>query len=225
MNNNGPSNDPCGTPLVTLPYSDFFPLICILCSILVLLKESELCDEYERYITDFEVVKHEVCSILVADEGKIQLKPILAIKKLEHLKFCGSIRAFPTFIKDYERLVVSQQGMDTYVLRNSLEGEPRKLMEHLDDYHRMWPLLKETYGNPAKMIASILGDINATKPVIEGDNKKLIVMINTVEKVWLDIDNLGQSQELENTTVFTQVKKLLPTTLRREWAIKVQSIS
>ena len=41
-------------------------------------------------------------------------------------------------------------------------------------------------------------------------------MINTVEKVWWDIDNLGQSQELENTTVFTQVEKLLPTTLRRK---------
>ena len=50
-------------------------------------------------------------------------------------------------------------------------------------------------------------------------------MINIVEKVWLDIENLGQTQELENTTVITMVERLLPSTLRREWGIKVQSIT
>ncbi|KAG0718212.1 hypothetical protein GWK47_052867 [Chionoecetes opilio] len=80
--------------------------------VIALLKESEPCDEHERYITDLEIVKHEVYSILVADAGKVKQKPTLAIKKLEPPKFCGSIRAFPTFLKDYERLVVSQQGMD-----------------------------------------------------------------------------------------------------------------
>ncbi len=31
INNNGPNTDPCGTPLVTHPQSDFLPLICTLC--------------------------------------------------------------------------------------------------------------------------------------------------------------------------------------------------
>ena len=69
---------------------------------------------------------------------------------------------------------MSQQGMDPYVLKNSMEGEPRKLMDDLNDYHRMWTRLKETYGNPAKIIASILSDTNATKPVIEGTIKGLL---------------------------------------------------
>ena len=38
--------------------------------------------------------------------------------------------------------------------------------------------------------------------------KKLVNMINIVEKVWLDIENLGQTQELENTTVITMVERL-----------------
>ena len=88
-------------------------------------------------------MKHEVYSILIADEGKVKLKIALTIKKLEPSEFCFSIRAFPTFVKDYERLLVSQQGMDQYVLRNSLEGEPRKLVEDLDDYHRMWTRFKD----------------------------------------------------------------------------------
>lgn len=46
-------------------------------------------------------------------------------------------------------------------------------------------------------------------------------MINTVEKVWLDIENLGQTHELENQTVLMYVKKLFPGTLNREGTIKV----
>ena len=38
--------------------------------------------------------------------------------------------------------------------------------------------------------------------------KKLVNMLNIVEKVWLDIENLGQTQELENTTVITMVERL-----------------
>ena len=44
------------------------------------------------------------------------------MKKLEPPKFNGSVRAFPSFIRDFERLVVAQHGEDPYVLRISLEG-------------------------------------------------------------------------------------------------------
>lgn len=93
-----------------------------------------------------------------------------------------------------------------------MEGEPRKLVEDLDDYERMWSRLKETYDNPTKMIDSILGGIRATKLVMEGDNKKLISTINTVKKICLDFKNLSQSHELEETTVLACVDKLLPIT-------------
>lgn len=83
-----------------------------------------------------------------------------------------------------------QQGKDLYVL-SCLDGESRKFVEALDDYERVWSRLKKTYGNPTKMIDSIQGDVRATKPLMEGDNKKLISMINTMEKVWLDFENLG----------------------------------
>lgn len=40
-----------------------------------------------------------------------------------------------------------------------------------------------------KMIHSILEDIKAVKLIIVEDNINLISIINTVKKVWLDIEN------------------------------------
>ena len=146
------------------------------------------------------------------------------MKKLEPPKFNGSVRAFPSFIRDFERLVVAQHGEDPYVLRISLEGEPRRLVEDLDDYNTMWERLYDVYGNEGKLIDAILGDIRSYKPLNDGEDRKLISLINTVEKVWLDVNNLKLTKELENTTVLTQVERLLPLMLKREWAIKVQEL-
>lgn len=54
--------------------------------------------------------------------------------------------------------------------------------------HSMWSHLKVMV-TATKMIHSILEDIKAVKLIIVGDNINLISIINTVEKVWLDIEN------------------------------------
>lgn len=47
----------------------------------------------------------------------------LVVKKLEPPRFCVNVREYPTFVKDFERLMVSQHGKDPYVLRQSLSGK------------------------------------------------------------------------------------------------------
>ncbi|XP_045101304.1 uncharacterized protein LOC123498204 [Portunus trituberculatus] len=187
--------------------------------IIDLLDGSSSCQEYEDYIMELETIK---CTLL--ETLKEKPKAVLAMKKIEPPKFGGSVRSFPSFIRDYTRLVESQHGEDPYVLRMSLEGEPRRLVEDLNDYKRMWERLNETYGHEGKLIDSILGDIRSYKPISEGDDKRLIKLINTVEKVWLDVSNLNLTKELENVTVLTQVEKLLPSMLKKEWASKVQQV-
>ncbi|XP_068214422.1 uncharacterized protein [Palaemon carinicauda] len=188
------------------------------------LKVGESCQEYEEYIQELETIKYSLLGV-IKGKTKVKNNTVLALKKLEPPKFSGSVRAFPAFVRDYERLVVSQHGKDPYVLRISLEGEPRRLVEDIDDYKRMWDRLNEAYGNEGKLIDAILGDIRAYKPLNDSDDRKLINLINTVEKVWLDVSNLNLTTELENTTVLTQVERLLPSVLKREWAIKVQELN
>ncbi|XP_068225322.1 uncharacterized protein [Palaemon carinicauda] len=188
------------------------------------LKDGESCQEYEEYIKELETIKYSLLGV-IKGKTKVKNNTVLALKKLEPPKFSGSVRAFPAFVRDYERLVVSQHGKDPYVLRISLEGEPRRLVEDIDDYKRMWDRLNEAYGNEGKLIDAILGDIRAYKPLNDSDDRKLINLINTVEKVWLDVSNLSLTTELENTTVLTQVERLLPSVLKREWAIKVQELN
>ena len=86
--------------------------------LIAFLEPSEKCDEHEQYITDLEKVRNDLYASLVKVTVETK-KPALSIKKLEPPKFSGAIVAFPTFVKDYERLVVAQQGKDPYVLRNS----------------------------------------------------------------------------------------------------------
>lgn len=54
----------------------------------------------------------------------------------------------------------------------------------------MWERLNEADGNEGKLIDAILGDIRSYKPLHDGEDRKLINLINTVEKVWLDVSNL-----------------------------------
>lgn len=124
--------------------------------LICLLDESD-CEEHGQYIMGLEKVGHEPYNALVTGKEKVVKRPTLAIKKLElpyllfFIFFSESVRLFLTFKKDFEKLVLMQQRKDPYVL-GCLEGEPRKLVEDLDDYERVWSRLKETYGNPTKMI-------------------------------------------------------------------------
>ncbi|XP_066941064.1 uncharacterized protein [Macrobrachium rosenbergii] len=80
--------------------------------------------------------------------------------------------------------------------------------------------LDEKFGNVTKVVDSVLCEIRALKPVPEGNNKKLVELVNTVERGWLDMCKLDLKSEINNTTVISLVEKLLPPTLKREWVLK-----
>ena len=143
------------------------------------------------------------------------------VKKLEPPKFDGQIRLYPTFRKDFERLMITNYGEDPYVLKQCLLGEALKVVHGVDDdYHKMMDRLDDKFGNVTKVVDSVLCEIRTLKPVPEGNNKKLVELVNTVERGWLDVCKLDLKSEMNNTTVISQVEKLLPPTLKREWVLK-----
>ncbi|XP_064120677.1 uncharacterized protein LOC135225276 [Macrobrachium nipponense] len=123
--------------------------------------------------------------------------------------------------KDFDRLMIKNYGEDPYVLKQCLLGEALKVVLGVDDdFHKMMARLDEKFGNVTKVVDSVLCEIRALKPVPEGNNKKLVELVNTVERGWLDMCKLDLKSEMNNTTVISLVEKLLPPTLKREWVLK-----
>ena len=103
-----------------------------------------------------------------------------------------------------------------------MEGEPRRLVEDLDDYETMSERLYEV--DEGKLVDTILGPIRSYNPLNNGEDRNLIALINTVEKVWLNVNNLKLTKELENATILTQLERLLHLMLKKQWAIKAQDL-
>ncbi|XP_064105892.1 uncharacterized protein LOC135215277 [Macrobrachium nipponense] len=113
--------------------------------------------------------------------------------------------------------MIKNYGEDPYVLKQCLLGEALKVVLGVDDdFHKMMARLDEKFGNVTKVVDSVLCEIRALK----GNNKKLVELVNTVERGWLDMCKLDLKSEMNNTTVISLVEKLLPPTLKREWVLK-----
>ena len=178
----------------------------------------------EDYITDVYKLKCKAHTQLLKKIGKEKEKAEstkFIVKKLEPPKFDGQIRLYPTFKKDFERLMIKNYGEDPYVLKQCLSGEALKVAHGVnDDFNNMMDRLDDKFGNVTKVVDSVLCEIRALKPVPEGNNRKFVELTNVVERGWLDMCKLDLKSEMNNTTVISQVEKLLPPTLKREWVLK-----
>ncbi|KAK4298604.1 hypothetical protein Pmani_029055 [Petrolisthes manimaculis] len=84
--------------------------------------------------------------------------------------------------------------------------------------------LDDKFGNSVKLTDSVISEIKALKPVVEGNSKRFVDMVNTVERCWLDLKKMGLSSGMNTTTMVTQVERLLPATQKREWVLVVQDL-
>ncbi|KAK4304584.1 hypothetical protein Pmani_023463 [Petrolisthes manimaculis] len=179
------------------------------------------CDEYasllavaEDYITEVYRLKCKAHSQLLrkidGDKSKQKADNTkFIVKKLEPPKFDGQIRLYPTFKKDFERLMITNYGEDPYVLKQCLLGEALKVVHGVDDdFYKMIDRLDDKFGNVTKVVDSVLCEIKALKPVPERNNKKLVELVNTVERGWLDMCKLDLKSEMNNTTVISQVENI-----------------
>ncbi|XP_045115478.1 uncharacterized protein LOC123507035 [Portunus trituberculatus] len=195
------------------------------------------CSEDEQsqhldYLWDVQKLKCECHSKIVRlKDGQTRQQRItndnncnIQIKKVEPPIFSGDVRDFPTFVKDYTRLVINRHGKDPFILRQSLQGKAREVVGRLDDFDEMWTRLNDRFGSSAKIVDAVLGDICALKPVPEGNKSKLLHMIGVVEQAWLDLGKIGKLHEIENSHSLLKVERLLPIDLKKEWTRKARTL-
>ena len=78
-------------------------------------------------------------------------------------------------------------------------------------------------GDPTKVVDVIMNAIQNTKNIRDGENNRLIELINVVEDGYRDLQRLGLEKEITTTSSVSVIEKKLPTDIKKEWAKLVSS--
>ena len=115
-------------------------------------------------------------------------------------------------------------GKDSYALRSCLCGSALEVIKGVeDDYDKMFQRLDNAYGDPRKFVDTIVHDIKSIKPIQDGDSRKFVAIVDTIERCWLDLQRMGLTEEMDTVATVSMVEKLLASVEKREWIIFLDS--
>ena len=146
---------------------------------------------------------------------------LIRVKKLDAPKFGGELTEFPSFKRDYKIHMEPVYGTDPYALKKCLFGDALSAIQgNDDDFTAMMARLELKYGRPDRLADAVVTKLKRLKVVGEGEDEKFIQMVDTVENCWLEMQRLDLKAEMSNVTIVSEIEKLLPKTILREWVIQ-----
>nr|XP_061826459.1 uncharacterized protein LOC133612783 [Nerophis lumbriciformis] len=152
--------------------------------------------------------------------------PAIKLKPTALPIFTGNKREFHRWKKDWEAL--QRQGEPTgskevkkAQLLDSVEDKIRKdlrLTTHntADDIFRV---LENRYGNRTSIAIEIVEELQRIQPVKNNQPRKVVELIQDVEKALQDLSELGDTGAIKNPLVTKSIEGKLPGPLRKEWLI------
>ena len=151
--------------------------------------ETEL-DMEESFMDDIDSWKISVSNAydtmmpkLSNNQDPVIIKPKIKVKPIDPPTFDGKIRKYLTFISDYDRIMVEIYGDNPFALKQCLTGEALDTIRGVeDDYTQMRKRLDDRYGDPTKLTDTIINEIKSIELVPDGDNRKLVAAIDTIEQ-------------------------------------------
>lgn len=159
-----------------------------------------------------EVKKHQPAS------------PIVRIKPTTLPIFNGSKRGYHRWRKDWESL--QNQGEPS----GSPEVKKIQLLESVDDKiskelrlstyttaNDMFRVLENRYGNKLTITVEILEELEKMPHVRGNQPRKVIDLIQSVEKALADLAELGNSGAIKNPLVIKSIESKLPDFIKRDW--------
>ena len=109
-----------------------------------------------------------------------------------------------------------------YILKSCLEKQPLDIVKNVDDdLEEMWVRLDERYGRSSKIVDAIMFEIKQLKPVSEGDGRKFVDLVDTVERCYRDLAHIKMESEISNSTIVSLIEERLPTTIKAMWCLEV----
>lgn len=152
------------------------------------------------------------------------MPPIVRIKPTTLPIFNGSRRDYHRWRKDWESL--QRQGEPTgspevlkiQLLDSVSESIAREL--RLSTYTtavEMFRVLQNRYGNKSTITVEILEELDKMPQVKGNQPRKVIDLIQSVEKALADLTELGNSGAIKNPLVIKSIESKLPDFIKRDW--------
>ena len=160
---------------------------------------------------------YESSAILSGQEIKLPRIPLPV--------FDGNVKDFPRFKADFTKYVRPRlnKSIVAYVLKSCLTGQPLEVVKNLaDEEEVIWSRLDEKYGQPSKLLDSVLFELRSMKQLRDNDTDGIEKLATLVESAQTDLQRVGLERELCNAYVIGDLEKKLPPKIRREWSLLVQ---
>ena len=127
------------------------------------------------------------------------------------------------FKNDFKMQVVpsvKDSASQSYVLKSCLSGDPLDIVKSVnDDINEMWTRLDDRYGKSRKLADAIMSDIKRLTAVTEGDDKRMVELVNVIENGYRELQIAGMGSEMSNTVFMSWIEEKLAPTIRGEYSL------
>ncbi|XP_060783164.1 uncharacterized protein LOC132890373 [Neoarius graeffei] len=158
--------------------------------------------------------------------------PAIKLKATALPKFAGNQRSYYRWKKEWEAL--PKQGEPTgsrevkkFQLLDSIDEKVAGNL-HLSTYsssNEIFRVLDNRFGNQANIALEIIEDLQATPAVKAGQPRRVIELIQTVEKALYDLNELDNAEAIKNPIVTKSIEGKLPETLKKDWLTYAADVS
>lgn len=152
------------------------------------------------------------------------INPIVRIKPTSLPMFNGNRREFHRWRKDWESL--QRQGepsgsseVKKIQLLDSIESKIVKdlTLTTYPSAEEIFRILENRYGNKSVIAIEILEDLDKIPPVRGNEPRKVIDLIQAVEKALADLTELANVGAIKNPLVIKTIERKLPDFVKRDW--------
>ena len=105
-----------------------------------------------------------------------------------------------------------------FTLRQCLsENVQNELADCDDDLDEMISRLDEKFANPAKLVDSIISEVQKFRRIDVDDNKRIISIVDLIDRGYRDLRKLNVEREMCNSHVLGIIEGKLPKNLQSGW--------
>ena len=152
--------------------------------------------------------------------------PAIKLKPTSLPKFTGNKRAFYRWWKEWNALQAQGEPSGSKEVRKFqlIESVEERIVKDLrllsyntaDDIYRV---LQNRFGNATSIAVEIVEELQKLPPIRGQQPRKIIELIQIVEKALNDLQDLGNTGALKNPLMTKSIESKLPDVLKREWLI------
>ncbi|XP_056127200.1 uncharacterized protein LOC130104596 [Rhinichthys klamathensis goyatoka] len=154
--------------------------------------------------------------------------PVIKVKPAALPKFSGIRREFHRWKKDWEAL--QMQGEPT----GSKEIKKYQLLDSVDEKtirdlrlttyttaEDVFRVLENRFGNKTTIALEIVEELQKLQAVKGNQPRRIVELIQSVEKALVDLNELGRTGAIKNPLVTKTIESKLPDGLKKEWLLHV----